>query len=135
MVAPKRPNSLIRATISAGQTSSCSSFMTCGATSRCSHRSMLSSSWRASSESAATWKRGCGALIGSPSIAGARFELVAALHHEHGPVEFANHLLPLVAADRADADDALVGPRARFALREHGGFRVQRVAGEHGAGQ
>ena len=54
MVAPNRPSSLIRSTICAGQTSSRSSCMTCGATSRASQRSIASRSCRASGESGAT---------------------------------------------------------------------------------
>src|SRR5438445_7882184 len=67
MVAPKRPNAFICSTISAGQVSSCSSFMTCGATSRASQRSMASMSWRASSESGPIWNLGCAALMVWPS--------------------------------------------------------------------
>src|SRR4051812_27905532 len=109
MVAPKRPSAFICSTISFGHTSSCSSFMTLGATSRTSHRSMASMICRASSVS----------FISIPSVTGAGFEVVAAPHDEHRAVELADDFLALIAAEGADADDALVGARLGFTLVEH----------------
>src|SRR5882672_11975075 len=65
MVAPNSPMARICSTIRAGHTSSCSSFMTFGSTSRSSQRSIASRICLASSESGPTRYLGCGTFMGS----------------------------------------------------------------------
>src|SRR6185503_13308591 len=114
--------------------SSCSRRITCGRTSFSSQRSMASSS---AASSAGSVLRGARVTAGNPMtvsgflVIGFQFDFVAAaLHDQHGAVELAHLDAVLVQADGLDADQP--GPRAalRFALVEHFGFGIERVAGE-----
>src|SRR5688572_31510830 len=78
---------------------------------------------RAASSAGSVWRM-------ASSVVGLDFELVCvALHDEHGAVELAHLHAVLVRPHGLHRDDARAGAALRFALLQHLGAGIERVAG------